>query len=142
MTQTANEPTMPQAQMHVIRPNDPKTATVTKSVVCTASTKAAGFVRHIEFDVSGTGLEGVCLPGQSIGVIPPGEDDRGRPHKPRLYSLASPASGEGGNNAVYATTVKRTIDEHWEDQHLFLGVASNFLCDLRETSIGVFHRFV
>ena len=31
---------------------------------------------------------------------------------------------------MLATTVKRTIDEHWESHRLFLGVASNFLCDL------------
>lgn len=134
-TDTARNPTdpiLPAAQMHIIRPNEPGIATVTKSVLCTKSSKAAGYVRHIEFDVSGTGLEGSCLAGQSVGVIPPGEDERGRPHKPRLYSLASPTLGEDGKGNVYATTVKRTIDEHWDDHSLFLGVASNYLCDLKE----------
>lgn len=129
---THNEPVLPHAHMHIVRPNDPAVATVTKSVLCTAGRKAAGVVRHIEFDVSGTGLEGKCIAGQSVGVLAPGEDSRGRPHKPRLYSLASPSSGEDGSGTRYATTVKRTIDEHWDDHTLFLGVASNYLCDLKE----------
>jgi ferredoxin--NADP+ reductase len=89
-------------------------------------------VRHIEIDVSGTPLEGVCMSGQSVGVLPPGEDERGRPHRPRLYSLANPTGGETGDGTIISTTVKRTIDENWETGKLFLGVASNYLCDVQE----------
>lgn len=32
---------------------------------------------------------------------------------------------------MIATTVKRVVDEHWETQKLFLGVCSNYLCDLK-----------
>lgn len=71
------------------------------------------------------------MPGQAFGVLPPGLDANNRPHKLRLYSIASPARGEDGQGAVIATTVKRTIDEHHDTQKLFLGVASNYLCDLR-----------
>ncbi|MEL7474594.1 MAG: hypothetical protein AAGK04_14855, partial [Planctomycetota bacterium] len=62
---------------------------------------------------------------------PPGQDARGKAHKVRLYSLACPTAGEDGQGGIIATTVKRTIDEHWETGELFLGVASNWLCDLQ-----------
>ena len=125
------EPTPREVKMHLLRPNEPGWATIVSSERCTASKKAAGYVRHIEFDVSGTPLVGQCQPGQSIGMIPEGVDDKGQPHKVRLYSLASPVGGSDGQGRIYATTVKRTIDEHWENHKLFLGVASNYLCDLQ-----------
>ncbi|MEO1583944.1 MAG: hypothetical protein AAFR96_05145 [Planctomycetota bacterium] len=124
------DPSLPQVEMHVHRPNEPAEAVVVRTEICT-NRKAAGFVRHIELDVSKTGLAGRFRAGQSFGVIPPGEDARGRPHSLRLYSIASPTAGEDGAGAVLATTVKRSIDEHWDDHSLFLGVASNHLCDLK-----------
>lgn len=126
---TTNEPVLPDVKMHLVRPSEPVRAVITKNEPCTAGRKSATFVRHIEFDVSGTPLEGTCAAGQSIGVIAPGEDARGRPHAVRLYSLASPTAGEDGAGRILATTVKRTIDEHWDSGKLFLGVASNYLCD-------------
>jgi len=129
MTAAPNEPVLREVPMHLLRPTEPGTGVITRNERCTASAKCSGFVRHLEIDVSGTPLEGRCFPGQSIGIIPDGVDEKGRPHKVRLYSLCSPAAGEDGQGKVYATTVKRTIDEHWETRRLFLGVASNFLCD-------------
>ena len=122
-------PELREVAMHAHRPNDPGTAVITKSEVCTASKKAAGFVRHIEFDVTGSALEGICAAGQSVGVLAPGEDAKGRPYAPRLYSLACPTGGEDGEGKILSTTVKRTIDEHWDDHSLFRGVCSNYLCD-------------
>lgn len=130
MTASPNEPVLREVPMHLLRPTEPGEGVITRNERCTASAKCSGFVRHIEIDVSGTPLEGRCFPGQSIGIIPDGNDDKGRPHKVRLYSLCSPSAGEDGNGRIYATTVKRTIDEHWETHRLFLGVASNYLCDL------------
>lgn len=121
----------PVARMHLVRPDSPVTGAVVRNEICTRSRKAAGFVRHLEIDVSGTPLENAFLAGQSFGVVPPGEDARGRPHQVRLYSIASPSWGEDGQGRVLSTTVKRTIDEHWETHALFLGVASNYLCDLQ-----------
>jgi len=117
--------------MNVVRPNEPVTGVVRRSEICTAR-KASSFVRHVEIDVSGTPLAGSFLAGQSFGVIPPGQDARGKAHKVRLYSIAAPTRGEDGHGTVLSTTVKRTIDEHWEDHSLYLGVASNYLCDLDE----------
>ena len=127
-------PELPDARMHVAKPNAPIRARVASTEICTNGKgrgKAASFVRHIAIDLTGTPLAGQFLPGQSFGVIPPGLDARGIPHKLRLYSVASPSAGEDGAGNVIATTVKRTIDEHEETHRLFLGVASNYLCALQ-----------
>lgn len=125
-------PTLAPVQQHLVSPAAPVVAKVVSSRICTAARKAAGFVRHVEIDVSGTPLEGAWRAGQSFGVVPPGTDDKGRPHKLRLYSIASATKGETGDATVLATTVKRTIDEDWDSHKLFLGVCSNYLCDLQE----------
>ena len=69
------------------------------------------------------------LEGQSIAIIPPGLDAKGRPHHPRQYSIASPRNGErpGYNNA--SLTVKRVLEDH-QGQPV-RGVASNYVCDLQ-----------
>jgi ferredoxin--NADP+ reductase len=116
--------------VNLYRPANPVVATIHRNDLCTASRKSADFVKHTQIDVSGTDLPGNVQPGQSIGIVPPGLDPSGRPHKLRLYSVASPSSGEDANPNIIATTVKRLIDEHREDRSLFLGVCSNHLCDL------------
>jgi ferredoxin--NADP+ reductase len=122
---------MPDAAMHLVTPLAPVIGRVVSTARCTASTKSAAFVRHVAIDVSGTPLEGRFLAGQSFGVLAPGVDANGKPHKVRLYSIASPTQGEDGHGKILATTVKRTIDEHHDTHALFLGVASNHLCDLQ-----------
>lgn len=118
---------LPEVDMHHYKPKNPVEVPITQSEVCTDSA-SPNFVRHIEFDVSGTLLENSIVPGQAVGVLAEGEDENGRPHKVRLYSTCSPTGGEDGRGKIYATTVKRVIDEHWETQELFTGVCSNFLC--------------
>lgn len=121
--------TLSDVQMNVVRPNAPVLGKLVTNEICTASRKAAGVVRHIAIDISGTPLVGAFRVGQAFGVVPPGLTAKGKPEKVRLYSIACPSSGEDGASAVLSTTVKRVIDEHWDDHRLFLGVASNFLCD-------------
>ena len=77
-------------------------------------------VRHVILDFGGAVFP--VLEGQSIGVIAPGADKDGKPHKIRLYSIASPREGEktGANNI--SLTVKREGD----------GVCSNYICDLKK----------
>lgn len=116
--------------MHLHGPGDPCEGVCVLNERCTGK-KPAHFVRHIAFDIRGTKLAGNFVSGQSFGVLPPGVDGLGKPHKLRLYSIASPTGGEDGSGNIVATTVKRTIDEHHEDHRLFLGVASNYLCDLK-----------
>jgi ferredoxin--NADP+ reductase len=121
---------LPDVHMHLHTPADPGLGVVVSNERCTSG-KSNSFIRHVVIDVTKTRLAGNFRAGQSFGVIPPGADHTGRPHKLRLYSIASPASGEDGQGGHVATTVKRTIDEHWESHKLFLGVASNYLADLQ-----------
>lgn len=134
-TQTPSDaPSLPEVAVNLVRPTAPVIGRVVKNELCTlGGRKASGFIRHVAIDVSGTPLEGGFVAGQSFGVLPPGEDAKGKPHKLRLYSIASPTRGEDGKGAVLSTTVKRVVDEHWDDHGLFTGVCSNYLCD---TQVG------
>jgi hypothetical protein len=42
--------------------------------------------------------------GQSIGVVPPGTDAKGKPQKLRLYSIASSAPGDFGDYKTVSLT--------------------------------------
>jgi len=73
------------------------------------------------------------LEGQSIGILPPGNDDLGRPHHARQYSIASPRDGERpGYNNVSLTVKRVTIDYQGRPVH---GVCSNYLGDLRRGDV-------
>ena len=134
----SHDPILPDIEMHLVPPNKPVVGRVVESTNCMKG-KSASFVRHVSIDVSGTPLEGKFRSGQSFGVIPPGTDHNGKPHKVRLYSIASPTRGEDGEGKILATTCKRLIDEFWpqsakDDQtrhDLFTGVCSNHLCDMK-----------
>jgi benzoyl-CoA 2,3-dioxygenase component A len=80
---------------------------------------------HIVLDFGATPFP--VLEGQSIGVVPPGLDEDGRPHYPRQYSIASPRNGErpGYNNV--SLTVKRVLEDH--QGRPVRGAASNYLCN-------------
>ncbi len=106
------------------------TATVTGNVRVTEVGKQAGSdydTHHIVLDFGS--LPFPVLEGQSIGIIPPGVDAKGRPHHARQYSIASPRNGErpGYNNV--SLTIKRVLEDH-QGQPV-RGVASNFMCDLQ-----------
>jgi benzoyl-CoA 2,3-dioxygenase component A len=75
-------------------------------------------VRHIILDFGAQPLP--YLEGQSVGIIPPGVDEKGNPHLPRLYSISSPRDGERAGYNNVSLTVKR--DE--------MGLCSNYICDL------------
>lgn len=69
------------------------------------------------------------LEGQSIGVVPPGTDAKGRPHHARQYSIASPRNGERPGHNNLSLTIKRVLEDHTGKP--VRGVASNFMCDLK-----------
>lgn len=119
---------LPDVLINVKTPKDPTEATIVENYVCTAES-SPNIIRHITFDLSGTELEGKFVAGQSIGVLPPGINEKGRPHKLRLYSVSSPTSGEGGKKHLVATTVKRANEE--VDGTFYLGVCSNYICNLK-----------
>jgi len=126
---TSNIP-LPEVEINLVKVKNPVEATIKESWIATDAS-SPNFIRHITFDVSGTELEGKFVAGQSIGVLAPGVDENGKPHKLRLYSVSSPTGGEGGLTHLVSTTVKRVIDEHWDTQELFTGVCSNYLCSLK-----------
>ena len=87
----------------------------------------ASDVHHIILDLGSSALP--VLEGQSVGVIPPGIDQNGKPHIMRLYSIASPRDGERPNHNNIALTVKRVA--YKVDGKAVNGIASNYLCDLQ-----------
>ena len=128
---------LPQVDSKLVSVREPASARVAGNDACTFG-KSNSWIRNVALDVSGTPLSGAFHAGQAIGVLAPGTDDRGRSHHVRLYSIASPDSGEDGEGNVICTPVKRVIDEHWPNEGegerrrgLFMGVCSNYLCDLR-----------
>jgi ferredoxin--NADP+ reductase len=85
-------------------------------------------VRHVVLDLDG--LDYRYLEGQSLGVLAPGTDARGRAHKLRLYSIASTRLGDDGRGRTASLCVKRVVYHDPATGRERRGVASNFLCDL------------
>lgn len=119
---------LPEVELNIYSKNNPTEATIVENYIVTKES-SPNYVRHITFDITGTDLVGHVRVGQSVGILPPGQDENGRDHKLRLYSVSSPTSGEDGEKHLISTTVKRDIDEI--DDKIFLGVASNYLADLK-----------
>ena len=134
----SNAPVLPAPRLGLVPAAEPVTGKIVSNDLCMRG-KSASFVRHTAIDISGTPLENRCLVGQAFGVIAPGTDENSNPHKVRLYSLACPSAGDDGEGKVISTTTKRVIDERHvqkkgddpDDHSLFLGVCSNYMCDLR-----------
>jgi benzoyl-CoA 2,3-dioxygenase component A len=107
----------------------PKQAT-TASVVGNFNCTEAGFANethHVVLDLGAMPFP--VLEGQSIGIIPPGVDAKGRPHTARQYSIASPRNGERPGYNNISLTVKRVTEDH--QGRPVRGVASNYVCDLK-----------
>ncbi|MDQ6685316.1 MAG: benzoyl-CoA 2,3-epoxidase subunit BoxA, partial [Pseudomonadota bacterium] len=115
-----------QAVTNLHGPKNPAVATVVGNVNCTE----AGYesqTHHIVIDFGSTRFP--VLEGQSIGIVPPSLDERGRPHVARQYSVASPRNGERPGYNNLAITVKRVLaDHHGRPTE---GIASNYVCDLK-----------
>ena len=71
-----------------------------------------GTCRHLTFDISGGDLR--YLEGQSIGIIPDGTDDKGKPHKLRLYSIASTRHGDHLDDKTVYLCVRQLEFKHTE----------------------------
>jgi len=69
------------------------------------------------------------LEGQSIGIVPPGLDERGKPHHARQYSIASPRNGERPGYNNLSLTIKRVLEDH--NGNPVRGIGSNYMCDLQ-----------
>jgi len=114
------------AYSNLYGPKQPTTATVVGNFNCTE----AGFANethHVVLDLGAMPFP--VLEGQSIGIIPPGFDAKGRPHTARQYSIASPRNGERPGYNNISLTVKRVTEDHQGKP--VRGVASNYVCDLK-----------
>lgn len=87
-----------------------------------------GTVRHLIFDISEGDLR--YLEGQSIGIIPDGQDDKGKPHKLRLYSIASTRHGDNLDDKTVSLCVRQLEYKHPETGETVYGVCSTFLCNM------------
>jgi ferredoxin--NADP+ reductase len=93
--------------------------------------QATGETCHIIIDHEG---DFPYWEGQSWGVIPPGQQENGRPHKVRLYSIASSRYGDDLTGKTGSLCVRRAT--YWcpelqaEDPEK-KGVCSNYLCDTK-----------
>lgn len=111
---------------NLFKPKDPFTGKVVLKETLTGPD--AGEVCHIVFEHEG---KVPYLEGQSIGIVAPGEDKNGKPHKLRLYSIASSAPGDYGDGKSVSLCVKRLIYEDEEGNEV-KGVCSNYICDLKQ----------
>ncbi len=105
-------------------------ATVAGNVRVTEVGKTAGSdydTHHIVLDFGSMPFP--VLEGQSIGIIPPGLDERGKPHHARQYSIASSRNGERAGYNNLSLTIKRVLEDH--SGKPVRGVGSNFMCDLK-----------
>lgn len=90
---------------------------------------APGDIQHVILKLP----EGMhYVEGQSLSVIPPGLAANGKPHKPRLYSIASTRYGDLLTGDTVSLCVRRA--EYWDASTGQMdptkaGVCSGFLCE-------------
>jgi benzoyl-CoA 2,3-dioxygenase component A len=114
------------AYTHLYDADQPVVATVTDNMRVTEVGREYD-THHIVLDLGKAPFP--VLEGQSIGIVAPGVDAAGRPHRPRQYSVASARHGErpGFNNL--SLSVKRVLEDRQGKP--VQGAVSNYLCDLK-----------
>ena len=113
--------------VNLYKPKAPFVGTVTENYSLLAE-GAIGRVNHITFDLSGGDPQLRYVEGQSIGIIPDGEDANGKPHKLRLYSIASTRHGDNMAGNTVSLCVRQL--QYEKDGETINGVCSTFLCDI------------
>lgn len=88
-----------------------------------------GTCRHLIFDISAGDLK--YVEGQSIGIIADGTDDKGKPHKIRLYSIASAHRGDYLDDKTVSLCVRQLEYPDPDTGKTVYGVCSSFLCNLK-----------
>ena len=89
---------------------------------------AIGRVQHITFNLDGGDPQLKYVEGQSIGIIPAGQDAKGKPHKIRLYSIASTRHGDNFEGKTVSLCVRQL--QYEKDGETINGVCSSYLCDV------------
>lgn len=124
MTQAKHKTEIP---VNIYRPNNPYIGKCLSNEELVRE-GGEGTVRHLIFDISGGDLR--YLEGQSIGIIPPGTDDKGKPQKLRLYSIASTRHGDRVDDKTVSLCVRQLVYKHPESGETVYGVCSTHLCNL------------
>lgn len=114
--------------VNIYRPNSPFVGKCLENYELVAE-GGSGTVRHLTFDLSGGDLH--YLEGQSIGIIPPGTDEKGKPNKLRLYSIASTRHGDRLDDKTVSLCV-RQLEYQNEAGETVKGVCSSYLSSLEE----------
>jgi ferredoxin--NADP+ reductase len=88
-----------------------------------------GMVQHVKFDISAGDLR--YFEGQSIGIIPPGKDSKGKNHKIRLYSIASTRHGDNVDDKTVSLCVRKLEYKDEKTGQEVEGTCSTFLCNIK-----------
>jgi len=113
--------------VNLYKPKAPFIGTVTQNYSLVGE-GAIGRVNHITFDIAGGDPDLHYVEGQSIGIIPEGTDANGKPHKLRLYSIASTRHGDNLEDNTVSLCVRQL--QYEKDGETINGVCSTFLCDI------------
>ncbi len=114
--------------VNIYRPNAPFVGTCISNDGLLAE-GGIGSVQHVKFDISGGDLR--YFEGQSIGIIPPGKDNKGKPHKLRLYSIASTRHGDDVDDKTVSLCVRQLEYKDEKTGKEVQGVCSTFLCGIK-----------
>ncbi|WP_008314925.1 ferredoxin--NADP reductase [Leptolyngbya sp. PCC 6406] len=117
--------------VNIYRPKDPFIAKVISNEPLVQD-GGIGIVQHITIDLSGGDFE--YLEGQSAGIIPAGTDENGKPHKLRLYSIASTRHGDQMDDKTVSLCVRELVYKHPETGETVYGTCSSYLCHLEPGS--------
>jgi len=131
VTASAPKPAHKAVPVNLYKPKTPFIGTVTENYSLLAE-GAIGRVQHITFDLSGGDPQLHYVEGQSIGIIPEGEDANGKPHKLRLYSIASTRHGDNYADHTVSLCVRQL--QYEKDGETVNGVCSTYLCDIEPGS--------
>ena len=115
--------------VNTYKPKDPFIGTVTENYSLVGE-GAIGRVNHITFDLSGGDPQLQYVEGQSIGIIPEGTDANGKPHKLRLYSIASTRHGDHMDDKTVSLCVRQLEYKSPESGETVYGVCSTYLCNI------------
>jgi len=114
--------------VNIYRPKTPYEGTVVENYSLLKD-GAIGRVNHITFDLKDSDPFLNYVEGQSIGIMPAGEDANGKPHKLRLYSIASTRHGDNFNGNTVSLCVRQL--QYEKDGETINGVCSTYLCDIK-----------
>lgn len=127
VVETASKPTPPAVPINLYKPKAPFEGTVQENYSLLKE-GATGRVNHITFDLSGSDPHLSYVEGQSIGIIPAGEDANGKPHKLRLYSIASTRHGDNLEGKTVSLCVRQL--QYEKEGQTINGVCSTYLCNI------------